>query len=356
MSRSGRIDFGATAPAEKAKILLLLSDLIRDEVDDASLVEQVVFGTRDPDEISSILVDLAEQALGVPVVEPLFYRSSAGCVAGLAGANGEAVVVKAHQPRRTLEALQAIAQVQEELVGVHFPCPSPILHPLALGPSLGYVTFESYLADPGTRKIIPAMLGVSARGLARLASHTQRLTRIGSALPEPKAAAGSVYPLPHSPLFDFDATAQGAEWIDEIAIAALEVIHDDHSEPTVIHGDWSAANVRFSETELLAVYDWDSLMFAPLSRAVGVAAATWSAWGEPPEPAAPGAQEVGKYVQEFEAAWGGFREPQRRAAYAHALYCLAYTARCEHSVDPLGRCHIRARPLLQSEGKELLRH
>ena len=336
--------------------MLLLSDLIRDEADDGSLVEQVVFGTRDPDEISRILLDLGEQALGAPVKEPLFYRSSAGCVAGLAGSNGEAIVVKAHQPCRTLEALEAIAHVQKVLVEAGFPCPSPILHPVALSPGLGYVTFETYLADPGSKNITPAMLGVSARGLARLALHTQRLTKIGSSLPEPKAANGSVYPPPHSPLFDFEATAEGAEWIDEIAVAALEVIHADHSEPIVIHGDWSAANVRFSEVELLAVYDWDSLMFAPLSRAVGVAAATWSAWGEPPEPAAPGAQEVRKYVQEFEAAWGGFNERQRRAAYAHALYCLAYTARCEHAVDPLGRCQVRARPVLRSEGNTLLRH
>ena len=314
-----------------------------------------MFGTSDCYEIETVLTALGSHAARDPITEALFYRSSVGCVAGLASACGRTVVVKAHQPSRHLSSLRAIASVQTALAADGFPCPAVIAPPERLGPGLGYATFESYLADPGQSSITRKMLGVSARGLARLAAHTKKLGSIGCELAPPDLPKDTLYPPPHSPLFDFEATGEGAEWIDDVAALALEDIRHERSEPHLMHGDWSAANVRLSEIELLAVYDWDSLVFAPLSRAVGVAAATWSAWGETSEPVAPCADEVRRYVLEFERAFGQLSEVQRKAAYAHALYCLAYTARCEHSVDPGGQSHLRARPRLRSEGIELLR-
>ena len=139
-----------------------------------------------------------------------------------------------------------------------------------------------------------------------------------------------------------------------IAAQALDVVRKDRSPPRLMHGDWSAANVRFSQTQLLAVYDWDSLIFAPMSRAVGVAAATWSSSGGSGEPIAPSASEVAEYVREFESVSGRFSDVERQAAHANALYCLAYTARCEHALGVDGGGRRRARARLLAEGTALL--
>ena len=48
--------------------------------------------------------------------------------------------------------------------------------------------------------------------------------------------------MPHSPSFDFEATAAGAQWIDDLARAALPCA--DFGDRVVAHTDWSARNVR----------------------------------------------------------------------------------------------------------------
>src|SRR5436309_12562615 len=71
-------------------------------------------------------------------------------------------------------------------------------------------------------------------------------------------ADGPLWPEPHSVLFDFAATAAGAEWIDDIARAAREVRHRDAGDTVVGHHDWTTAQVRFRELRATVVYDWDS--------------------------------------------------------------------------------------------------
>jgi hypothetical protein len=114
--------------------------------------------------------------------------------------------------------------------------------------------------------------------------------------------------------------------------------------------------VRLGTERVLAVYDWDSLALAPETSAVGNAAATWCAFGVDDEPVAPSAAEVAGYVAAYELARGEpFTADERTRAGAAALWCLAYTARCEHAIDPTGeRGALRARPRLQEEGAALL--
>src|SRR5207244_1413594 len=120
----------------------------------------------------------------------------------------------------------------------------------------------------------------------------------------------------------FEATAAGAEWIDQLAQAAKNVRDSHAAKPVIAHCDWSARNVRMDETGLLAVYDWDSLSIAAEVVAVGQAAATWSAvdGGQP----APSANEVATYVARYEDARGArFGPAERVAVAAAALYVLA---------------------------------
>src|SRR5205085_665002 len=73
-----------------------------------------------------------------------------------------------------------------------------------------------------------------------------------------------LYPVPHSPRFDFAATAPGAEWIDALmrdaraGLAALPPGVD-----VVAHGDWRVQNPSLRGGMIDAVYDWDSLAAPP---------------------------------------------------------------------------------------------
>jgi hypothetical protein len=57
----------------------------------------------------------------------------------------------------------------------------------------------------------------------------------------------------------------------------------------------------------------------------------------------------------YEDARGAqFGAAERVAVGAAALYVLAYTARCEHAIDPGQAVHRRARSRLTTEGDALL--
>jgi len=166
-----------------------------------------------------------------------------------------------------------------------------------------------------------------------------------------------VYPEPHSPLFDFEATRGGAEWIDEIARAAIAARDSDAAAPVVAHTDWSARNVRVWADGVRAIYDLDSLSLVPESTAVGIAAATWDAFGEAGEAVAPAPVEAASWVAAYERAGRSLSPSQRHAAAGSVLYSLAYTARCEHAVEAvspeLGRPR-RARDRLERDGADYI--
>jgi hypothetical protein len=197
------------------------------------------------------------------------------------------------------------------------------------------------------------MLAVSAAGLATQIGLCRGLELPGLRPHPMDVDAADLYPRPHSPVFDFEATAAGAEWIDQLARAA-KTARDDHAdEPVIAHCDWSARNVRFDDTRLLAVYDWDSVSHVSEAVAVGQAAATWSAFDG--GHIAPTAGEIATYVARYERARGvQFATDERGVVGAAALFVLAYTARCEHAIDPDQVVHRRARPRLAAEGDLLL--
>jgi Ser/Thr protein kinase RdoA (MazF antagonist) len=198
------------------------------------------------------------------------------------------------------------------------------------------------------------MLAVSAAGLATQIRLCRGVEASGLRPHPMDADSADLYPPPHSPVFDFEATADGAEWIDELAGAAKRVRGDHAFELVIAHCDWSARNVRFDDTRLLAVYDWDSVSNVSEAVAVGQAAATWSAFDG--SDAAPTAHEIATFVARYEQERGmQFARDERAVIGAAALYVLAYTARCEHSVDPDQVVHRRARPRLAAEGDVLLR-
>ena len=327
-------------------------------------VDREVFGTGDPAAIAAILERFCRRQLGTEVVEGLFYGASAGCVVGLRLADGAAVVVKAYQARWRAPFLRAVQEVQVHMAGAGVPCATPVRGPAPVVPGRPHQAIvESHLPDPGLRPYVSnAARRVSAAGLARqiaagrgLVSSEARVRLENHPL---RRVAGGLYGEPHSPLFDFAGTAEGAEWIDALATRAMRVRDADDRPPVVAHTDWSARNVRLNEAGLVAVYDWDSVALVAESTAIGQAAVTWSVTADPGGTEFPGVRDIVGFVTDYEESAGALLDDvQRRAAAAAAVYTLAYTARCEHSLDVKGMARPdqhAARDRLAEDGARLL--
>jgi hypothetical protein len=331
---------------------------------DTDVVDTEVFGTGDPAEIAAIIDRFCLDQLGVRMEAGLFYSASAGCVLGVRLANGEQVVIKAYQQRWQAPFLGAVQTVQAHAARHGIPCAAPLRGPSPLvleRPNQAIV--ESYLPDPGMRPYASvAERQVAAAGLADQIASCREL----SALPELaelvnhplRAPVDGLYGEPHSPLFDFEATATGAEWIDALATRAVAERDADEEVAVIAHMDWAARNVRLNDDGLLAVYDWDSVALVPESNAVGQAAVTWSVTADPGGTEFPTLPDIVGFVADYEQA-AGYRldETQRRAVGRSAAWVLAYTARCEHSLDAKGMARPdqhAARDRLADAGEALL--
>lgn len=312
-----------------------------------SAVHQAIHGSTDPTVIERQLVQFVGAEIGLSVRECLFHVASVGSVTGVVLSDDRRIVIKAYQRRWGRRFLASVIEVQAALVDAGFACARPFTGPLAFGQ--GWATVESMLEDPGQPEVFgPNEMRASARGLAALISAAPSSPGLhDNPLSQPFTG---LYPSPHSPLFDFDATADGAAWIDKLAAVARPYL--DRGRRVVAHTDWAARNVRLSATGVRAFYDLDSLAVVPLTAALGHAAVTWRSTGEPGDAAAPG-------VEEIETWLAGYPDPlseaDEQATFAHALYHLAYSSRCEHAIDPGERVHQRARPTLRDQADELIK-
>jgi hypothetical protein len=137
-------DNGAVADADSESAL----DPNSVGVESGGIVEQVTFGTRSRNEIDAFVDQLCVGNLGAGIAEVLFRETSVGVVTGIALTYSRRVVVKVHQPRESQTRLQAIHDVQARLHRRGFPCPEPLIDPIAVG--RGHATAETLL-DAGAR-------------------------------------------------------------------------------------------------------------------------------------------------------------------------------------------------------------
>lgn len=301
-------------------------------------VERLIFGTEDEGEVGAIVERFCREALGSGVRETLFVRTSVGVVFGLDLGDGRQVVLKAHQPRQNVEFLRVVFETQSYLAEQGFPCPRPVIQPASLGngfASVEELVEEGFFADAHNPHIQEAM----AHALARLVELTRPLGK-----PSALCNAWSLWegdglwpPTAHSPIFDFEATTHGAEWIDELASEAKAAIPDG-GEELIVHSDWSSKHFRFNhEGEITVVYDWDSLALETDVQALGTAAATFTANFELNVFYAPAPDEVTAFIEDYCAARPTpLSADEVLAAHAVAAYLMAYTARCEHALGKRG--------------------
>jgi aminoglycoside phosphotransferase (APT) family kinase protein len=300
---------------------------------DSAHVELAVYGTDDAQAIARVLEAFCRDTLGAPIARPLFHQSSIGAVTGIELTDGRRVVVKGHQPTRSIELLREIARIQRHVAARGLPAPAVIAGPLPLGHGHALVeTFaEGALADAHEPEVRTAL----AEGLWAIVDACAELAA-GSTLPI-EALPEGLWPTPHSKLFDFDATAHGASFIDEVARAARAAIEEAKAAGGVVigHADWRVEHVLFDGTRPVAAFDWDSLQKRSEPSLVGAVAhgfcADWTR-NEVVAPA-PTLDEARAFVAAYEAARGrSFDVRERRHLAGSFAYACAYTARCSNAL------------------------
>jgi hypothetical protein len=295
-------------------------------------VELAIFECADAYSIARILNAFCMRNLGSPIVGGLFHQSSVGSVTGLVLDDGRSVVIKAHQPERSREYLAEVVRVQSYLAERRVFATKVVAGPLPLG--RGYAIVEAF-TDIGSKADAhrPEIRGALAAGLHAIVQACNPLvetTSLGPALL--RSAGDALWPTPHSKLFDFAASAKGAEWIDDIAERARERMRPV-GNLVIGHSDWRVEHVRFSANTPVVAFDWDSLCCEREPALIGSVANGFCAdWSQGDNRQAPSLDEARGFVRGYERARGKmFSAEERRLCSACLAYASAYTARCGHA-------------------------
>jgi hypothetical protein len=305
--------------------------------EDTHFVEPVVFGLTDPHQIADLIDTFCQQELGAAVRDYLFYESSVGAVCGVRLVDGHRVVVKVHQPSCSLDFLQAVVRVQRYLIKNGYPCTKPLLTPRPL--AQGIATTEEFedegiyhqADDPSIRRSMAHMLA----WLHQLTRTPEALAEVQPAALDRRLPAGVIWGKPHWQLFNFEATAAGAEWIDEIAQQAQASKLRGAGQFVLGHSDWGVKHFRYVGESVRVIYDWDSLAFEKEPILVGQASVYFTYTEFFGRSRLPTDEEACAFVADYEAARGKpFTPEEQQTLKAAKIYGLAYGARCEHALHP----------------------
>ena len=298
-----------------------MSEFIATRIWPGARVERSIFGTDDPEEIWRLVRERCSEA-----EECFAFEVSVGAFLGLRLRDGSRIALKVH---RGLEPpyLDAVQEVQRHLWSRGFPCPRP------LGRRKD-ATLEEW-RDEGVARDAhePAVRDAMARALAELVRLTAELGEVPGLSRRFFADDDALWPVPHNVLFDFEATAHGAEWIDDIARAVTPACRAPIGRRVIGHADWSVKHFRFDGLRPTVIYDWDSLNTDREPVFAGVAAGTFTYTEAIPVALWPTADEAAAFIDAYEAARGArFGDDERAAAEAWATYVRSYAARCQHAV------------------------
>jgi hypothetical protein len=317
-------------------------EAIQEEIEtwDYPFVEMDCFGTDNAERIAELVNDFCYTHLGGGTHGYFFYRASIGSTHGIQLEDGRNVVIKVRpppetNPNLTLDrgSLEVICAVMTWLAERNYPCPRILLGPTPL--ARGLATVEEFI-DRGDRGdgFQPKYRQIIASGLAELIELLRSFKGDVSCLKHFRRG-DSLYPQPHSKLFDFGKTAMGAEWIDEFAKRA-RAAEAHEGKPVLGHADWRIEHLRFQDGRIVASYDWDSLAFRSETELVGLSAHGFTAdWSLEGVRRIPTAADIRAFVADYEAARGQpFSKRDRQSLFAHCVYFIAYGARCTHSLAP----------------------
>lgn len=277
-----------------------------------------LFGTHDADAIRAKARELDPDA-----GEVFFFGASVGALFGIRRRDGSRVAMKLHKLYRDEQFLDDMQSVQGALADAGFAAPRPLGR-------RGLVTFEEWI-DRGTYRDghEPPVRRAVAAALADLVSLASA-SGVRPQRPFFPLRDDGLWPVPHNALFDFEATAAGAEWIDEVARKAQKERDTPVGREVVGHTDWGVKHMRFDhELRPTVVYDWDSVQTDTEPRIVGNAMVNFTYQPELDVTPSASVEEALAFLADYEEACGEpFTEEERRSARGAAVYLAAYGARC----------------------------
>jgi hypothetical protein len=256
-----------------------------------------------------------------------------GLVVGFQLVSGLDVVVKIVKWGVTKERLTHIHRVQRYLASKGLPAPMPLFGPEQIENGFGVIEelkpgHEANGFDDEVRRSI-------AYGLRRFVEAAQPL--VGDAMVGTPLVLlndyDTLWPEAHDLRFDFEVTTEGADWIDDYGADARRHLTEVIGEPAIGHFDWRVQNLAFRGSDIVAIYDWDSVGVGPEAVIVGCAAASFSStWLQPEFDTLPTLEQMRSFVSHYEEARGKpFDAEERRTLDAANLWLCAYGARCQHS-------------------------
>jgi len=298
-----------------------------------ALLARDIFGTDDRSHVVDMIFEWLRARLEASPDHLLSFEMSVGAAAGVRLKDGSDVFVKVWPASQDAAALRAQLCVQRTLARNGFPAPDVISDRCRLGP--GHAVVMAYDHSGVTTDVrVPGVRDAMARCLSRLVCEATALTTVEGLPRRQVPSPNDLWPRPHNVLFDFAATAEDAEWIDNLARQALDRLYGAQSRVVVGHHDWSAKNMRMGEDEIAVVYDWDAVFLDREAAFVGSAAAHFPVTWELPVPRTPMPGDMAAFVAAYQSARGSpFTTQELDEVAAYATYARAYTARCEHCLD-----------------------
>ncbi len=257
--------------------------------------------------------------LGAPVGRTLGTTGHLSTVifARLEDGRDVAVKIRPSSPR-----LRACTAVQHSLWQAGYPCPQPLVGPVAVG---GYAVSAEAMRPGGEPATDVTRYAALLAELIRLAPAAGT---VGTLAPNPPWTAWDhdepgLWPSPDDRADDLNRCP---DWLDEVGRRVRQLLEPMRGWPAVVgHGDWEARNLRWSDDQPWAVHDWDSVVSGPEPVLVGLAAAVWPC-GLVPRAAT--VDESGQFIEAYlRAAGRAWTVTEVRAAWAAGLWVDAFNAK-----------------------------
>lgn len=259
----------------------------------------------------------------------LFSEGYLSTVFGLELTSGERIVVKI---RPWADRLRGCVAVHRQLFERGFPCPELIvdLEPISgLAASAEAMTTGGASYPSTGRSPVPF-----ARALARLVTLAPIPTEVPPLDPRPPWTAPAfgapeLWPPPDDRDVDLNAV-DGPAWIDEAGRVARRKLAVSTSPVVVGHGDFYTGNLRWEGNNLVAVWDWDSVVAASEPVLAGLAAAIYPA--ERPGSEAT-VEESEMFLDAYQAARRRFSESELAEAWAAGLWTRSFDAKKQAATE-----------------------
>jgi hypothetical protein len=265
--------------------------------------------------------------LGSPPTELIFEAVHLSRVTGVRLVDGRRVVVKVRPAKPRDRGCWA---VQGSLWAAGFPCPRPLVGPVATDPGL-VVTVEDLVA--GGHRLprgadAPALM---AGLLSDLVAAAPRPDQVPSLDPPPAwiwpdHPGNALWPTSDDTGDDFNATTEPA-WLDALAAHTRARVLSTSLPPVVGHGDWRQENVVWRDRSPLAVHDWDSVVARPEAVLAGAASL---AFPNASDGATASVHESEAFLDAYARARGRpWPAEELEICWAAGLWVFAYNAKVE---------------------------